>query len=77
MGYFWCQGCSDYNWTAEKYVTQYLAMHNGLMDSMAFDHDSNAVTDSHIFEFAGIIPVRAGHDYNDGYREDVYTDTTS
>ena len=77
MGYFWCQGCSDYNWTAEKYVTQYLAMHNGLKSAMAFDHDSDDTTASCIFEFAGIIPVRAGHDYNDGYREDVYTDTTS
>ena len=37
MGYFWCQGCSDYNWTAEKYVTNYLAMHNGLKSSLAFD----------------------------------------
>ena len=77
MGYFWCQGCSDYNWTAEKYVTNYLAMHNGLKSTLAFDHDSSSATDSVIFEFAGIIPVRAGHDYNDGYREDVYTDTTS
>ena len=76
MGYFWCQGCSDYNWTAEKYVTQYLAMHEGLKSSLAFDHDSNAATDSIVFEFAGIIPVRAGHDYNDGYREGVYADTT-
>ena len=39
MGYFWCQGCSDYNWTAEKYVTNYLAMHNGLKSALAFDHD--------------------------------------
>ena len=77
MGYFWCQGCSDYNWTAEKYVTNYLAMHNGLKESLAFDHDSSDATDPVIFEFAGIIPVRAGHDYNDGYREDVYTDTIS
>ena len=77
MGYFWCQGCSDYNWIAEKYVTNYLTMHNGLKSSLAFDHDSSSATDSVIFEFAGIIPVRAGHDYNDGYREDVYTDTTS
>ena len=77
MGYFWCQGCSDYNWTAEKYVNQYMAMHNGLKTSMAFDHDSNSETASRIFEFAGIIPVRAGHDYNDGYREDVYAETSS
>ena len=77
MGYFWCQGCSDYNWTAEKYVTNYLAMHDGLKSALAFDHDGSSATDSVIFEFAGIIPVRAGHDYNDGYREDVYTDTTS
>ena len=77
MGYFWCQGCSDYNWTAEKYVTNYLAMHDGLKSSLAFDHDGDAATDSRIFEFAGIIPVRAGHDYNDGYREGVYADTTS
>ena len=77
MGYFWCQGCSDYNWTAEKYVTNYLAMHDGLKSTLAFDHDGSSATDSVIFEFAGIIPVRAGHDYNDGYREDEYTDTTS
>jgi len=77
MGYFWCQGCSDYSWTAEKYVTNYLAMHNGLKSSLAFDHDSDDVTDSRNFEFSGIIPVRAGHDYNDGYREDVYIDTTT
>ena len=77
MGYFWCQGCSDYNWTAEKYVTQYLAMHNGLKDVMSFDHDSNAVTADKVLEFAGIIPVRAGHDYNDGYREGIYTDSTT
>ena len=77
MGYFWCQGCNDYNWTAEKYVTNYLAMHDGLKSTLSFDHDSNSVTDSVIFEFAGIIPVRAGHDYNDGYREDEYTDTAS
>jgi len=76
MGYFWCQGCSDYGWTAEKYVTYYLAMHEGFKSSMAFDHDGNAETDSVVFEFAGIIPVRAGHDYNDGYREGIYTDST-
>ena len=77
MGYFWCQGCSDYNWTAEKYVTNYLAMHDGLKFALTFDHDSNDTTVSRIFEFAGIIPVRAGHDYNDGYRENSYIDTSS
>jgi len=77
MGYFWCQGCSDYSWTAEKYVTYYLTMHNALKSSLEFDHDSNIATAAFIFEFAGIIPVRTGHDYNDGYREGTYTDTTS
>ena len=76
MGYFWCQGCSDYNWTAEEYVEKYLAMHEGLKDELSFDHDSNESTEEIIFEFAGIIPVRAGHDYNDGYREGTYTDST-
>ena len=77
MGYFWCQGCSDYGWTAEKYVTNYLAMHEGLKKEMTFDHDSDAATAERALEFAGIIPVRAGHDYNDGYREGTYTDTTT
>ena len=77
MGYFWCQGCSDYNWTAEKYVASYLAMHNGLKSALTFDHDSDGATASRVFEFAGIIPVRAGNDNNDGYRKGVYADTTS
>ena len=77
MGYFWCQGCSDYNWTAEEYVVKYLAMHNGLKQELTFDHDSDASTPNATLEFAGIIPVRAGHDYNDGYREGVYTDGTT
>ena len=77
MGYFWCQGCSDYNWTAEKYVQNYLAMHNSLKEELTFDHDGDEATSEIMFEFAGIIPVRAGHDYNDGYREGEYTDITN
>ena len=76
MGYFWCQGCSDYSWTAEEYVQKYLAMHEGLKRELAFDHDSDPSTADRTLEFAGIIPIRAGHDYNDGYREGTYTDTT-
>ena len=76
MGYFWCQGCSDYNWTAEEYATKYLSMHESLKNKLSFDHDSDASTPERTLEFAGIIPVRAGHDYNDGYREDIYSDTT-
>ena len=76
MAYFWCQGCSDYAQTAEWYVNKYLNMHNGFMEELAFDHDSDASTPDYEFEFGGIIPVRAGHDYNDGYREGTYTDTT-
>ena len=77
MGYFWCQGCSDYNWRAEKYVQNYLAMHNSLKEELTFDHDGDEATSEIMFEFAGIIPVRAGHDYNDGYREGEYTDITN
>ena len=76
MGYFWCQGCSDYNWTAAEYTQKYLTMHENLKEALSFDHDGNVSTEDVVFEFAGIIPVRTGHDYNDGYREGVYTDST-
>ena len=77
MGYFWCQGCTDYSKTAEWYVNKYLAMHGNLKSELAFDHDSDSATADKTFEFGGIIPVRAGHDYYKGYRDGVYTDTTT
>ena len=77
MGYFWCQGCTDYGQTAEWYVNKYLIMHENFKTQMAFDHDSNPDTSDYEFEFGGIIPVRAGHDYYTSYRQGVYTDTTS
>ena len=77
MGYFWCQGCSDATMTAQQYVKKYLTMHDGLNPALTFDHDSNSSTPDVGFEFAGIIPVRAAHDYFISYREGVYTDTTT
>jgi len=70
MGYFWCQGCSDYSMTAENYVKNYLAMHENMKRDMAFSED---VT----LEFGGIIPVRAGREANLSYREGTYKDTTT
>ena len=70
MAYFWCQGCADENQTAVWYVDQYLQMHETLQEDMAFDED---VT----FEFAGIIPIRSGHDFVNSYRAGVYKDTTT
>ena len=68
MGYFWCQGCADYNQTAEWYVDKYLAMHNNLKSELAFDEDTT-------FEFGGIIPVRAGREYYISYRQGSYADS--
>ena len=70
MAYFWCQGCADENQTAAWYADQYLQMHETLQEDMAFDED---VT----FEFAGIIPIRSGHDFVNSYRAGVYKDTTT
>ena len=72
MGYFWCQGCSDRTQTAQWYVEKYLAMHNGLKDTLTFDHDGDTATAEFNFEFAGIIPVRVGNTitcYRDGEYE--------
>ena len=77
MGYFWCQGCNDYDKTAEWYVKKYLSMHESLNAEMSFDHDGDASTPAKEFEFAGIIPVRAGHSWRSGYRAGTYTDTTN
>ena len=77
MGYFWCQGCTDYSQTAEWYANKYLTMHENFKTQMAFDHDSNSSTDAYLFEFGGIIPVRAGHDYYTSYRQGIYADATS
>ena len=77
MIYFWCQGCNDYGVTADTYRTKYLSMHASLMEELAFDHDSNPATPDKTFELGGIIPVRKGHNWTNGYRQGVYTDTTS
>ena len=77
MAYFWCQGCNDYNKTAEWYVKKYLSMHESLNAEMSFDHDGDASTPAKEFEFAGIIPVRAGHSWSSGYRAGQYTDSTN
>ena len=68
MGYFWCQGCSDYTMTAETYVARYLAMHNNLKNNLTLDGNT--------FEFGGIITTRAGRETYKSYRQGVYTDTT-
>ena len=70
MGYFWCQGCTDYSQTAQWYVNKYLTMHNNLKTELAFDKDTT-------FEFGGIIPVRAGHESYTSYRQGIYKDTTT
>ena len=70
MGYFWCQGCTDYSRTAEWYAEQYLTMHESLKTDLAF---SESIT----FEFAGVIPVRAGMESYTSYRQGVYADTTT
>ena len=77
MGYFWCQGCTDYGQTAEWYVNKYLTMHENFKTQMAFDHDSNSSTDAYVFEFGGIIPVRAGNESYISYRQGVYSDSTT
>ena len=77
MGYFWCQGCKDYAKTAQWYVEKYLAMHENFKTELAFDHDGDSATEDIVFEFGGIIPVRAGHEYYTSYRQGVYTDTTT
>ena len=76
MAYFWCQGCNDYNKTAAWYVENYLSMHESLKKELAFDHDSDSATPDKTFEYAGIIPVRAGREWLDFYRKGTYTDTT-
>ena len=70
MAYFWCQGCADENQTAEWYVNQFLTMHDTLKTNMAFDKDTT-------FEFAGIVPIRSGHNWVSSYRAGVYKDTTN
>ena len=70
MGYFWCQGCSDYSQTAAWYVEKYLTMHNNLKTELAFDANTT-------FEFGGIIPVRAGNESYTSYRQGVYADSTT
>lgn len=70
MAYFWCQGCADETQTAEWYVKEYLDMHETLKNDFAFD-------DGTTFEFAGIIPIRAGHSWMGSYREGIYEHTTS
>ena len=77
MGYYWCQGCSDAGFTAEQYVTKYLAMHENFKADLGFDHDLNADTPERTFEFGGIIPVRAGNATSICYREGVYEYTTT
>ena len=77
MGYFWCQGCSDAAQSAQWYVNKYLAMHENFMSELAFDHDSNSSTADKAFEFAGIIPVRAGNESSGCYRLGTYKDTTT
>lgn len=74
MGYFWCQGCNDASMTAEQYVAKYLAMHDGLMSALTFDHDGDTATDAVPFEFAGIIPILYGMN---SYREGSYTDVNT
>ncbi len=71
MGYFWCQGCNDASMTAQQYVEKYLAMHEGLKSTLAFDHDSNTATEQVSFEFAGIIPILYGVN---SYRAGAYQD---
>ncbi|MBR5289500.1 MAG: DUF4886 domain-containing protein, partial [Erysipelotrichaceae bacterium] len=77
MGYYWCQGCSDAGWTAEKYATTYLSMHESLKKNLTFDDDSNPATPDAELEFAGIIPVRAGNASSICYREGTYEVTTT
>ena len=77
MAYFWCQGCNDYTMTAENYVSKYLTMHESLKTELAFDHDSDGNTPQKTFEYGGIIPVRAGSNWSNGYRTGIYTDTTT
>ena len=76
MAYFWCQGCTDYTKSAEWYVKKYLAMHSSFLTELAFDYNSDPDTPEKAFEFAGIIPVRAGHEWRTYYREGIYQDTT-
>ena len=72
MGYFWCQGCNDVTMTAEQYVQKYLAMHEGLKNELAFDHDGSSETPAVAFEFAGIIPILYGVS---SYRAGEYQDS--
>lgn len=72
MGYFWLQGCSDDALTAEKYYNSFLSMHNGLMQDLAFDIDSDGEKES--LEFCDIIMPRAGKEDRRGYRRGKYTD---
>ena len=77
MGYFWCQGCTDYSQTAEWYVNKYLTMHENFKAELAFDADSNEETADVAFEFGGIIPVRAGNESYTSYRQGTYADSTT
>ena len=56
--------------TAKWYVDQFLTMHETLKTTMAFDTDTT-------FEFAGIIPIRSGHNWVSSYRAGVYKDSTN
>ena len=77
MGYFWCQGCADETQTAQWYVEKFQTMHQLFKTKLTFDHDSSSVTPEKCMEFAGIIPIRSGHQGADSYRAGVYADSTN
>ncbi len=60
MGYYWVQGCSDINKDAAFYNDNYVNMHEGFVEELAFDHDSDPATPDKTIEFGGIILVRRG-----------------
>ena len=76
MGYYWCQGCADETKSAEWYVGQYLAMHEGLKTEFSFDGDLNVNTPDDTMEFGNIVLVMAGHENAAGYRTGTYTDSS-
>lgn len=64
MGYYWLQGCTDKHTKQATYTDGYIAMHEGFMRDMAFDHDSNSATPEKTLDFGGIILVRTSYEDN-------------
>ena len=73
MGYFWCHGCNDSHYAAEKYANKFLAMHDNLKNDLSIDMDGDPETPENTLEFGNIILALAGYEKINGYRRGLYT----